>query len=130
MKNFPENFLDLLNEDTPAYLYLATIMPDGSPQVTPVWFNTDGETILINTSEGRVKDRNLRARPRVALVIQNPATPYRYLQIRGEVIERITQGADEHINTLALKYTGKAWDYQPGQKRVIYRIKAEHFDQH
>ncbi len=130
MKNFPEKFLDLLENGTQAYLYLATIMPDGSPQVTPVWFNSDGEHILVNTNEGRAKDRNMRARPQVAMVIQNPATPYRYLQIRGKVVERTTQGADEHINTLALKYTGKPWQTQPNQKRVIYKIEAEHFDQH
>ena len=130
MKNFPEKFLDLLKDETQAYLYLATIMPDGSPQVTPVWFNTDGEQILINTNEGRTKDRNMRARPKVALIIMNPAEPYRYLQIRGQVIERTTQGADEHINALALKYTCKPWATQPNQKRVIYKIKAEHFDQH
>lgn len=130
MKNFPANFLDLLQDETQAYLYLATIMPDGSPQVTPVWFNTDGEHILVNTNEGRTKDRNMRERPRVALVLQKPSEPYRYLQIRGRVAERSTQGADEHINTLALKYTGKPWNTQPNQKRVIYKIKAEHFDQH
>ncbi len=130
MKNFPANFLDLLQDETQAYLYLATIMPDGSPQVTPVWFNTDGEHILVNTNEGRTKDRNMRERPRVALVLQKPSEPYRYLQIRGRVAERSTQGADEHIHTLALKYTGKPWNTQPNQKRVIYKIKAEHFDQH
>ncbi len=130
MKNFPANFLDLLQDETQAYLYLATIMPDGSPQVTPVWFNTEGEHILVNTNEGRTKDRNMRERPRVALVLQKPSEPYRYLQIRGRVAERSTQGADEHINTLALKYTGKPWNTQPNQKRVIYKIKAEHFDQH
>ncbi len=130
MKNFPANFLDLLQDETQAYLYLATIMPDGSPQVTPVWFNTDGDHILVNTNEGRTKDRNMRERPRVALVLQKPSEPYRYLQIRGVVAERSTQGADEHINTLALKYTGKPWNTQPNQKRVIYKIKAGHFDQH
>lgn len=130
MKNFPANFLDLVSDETKAYLYLATIMPDGSPQVTPVWFNTDGEYILVNTNAGRTKDRNMRARPQVALVIMNPAEPYRYLQIRGQVVERTTQGADEHINTLALKYTGQPWKTQPNQKRVIYKIQAEHFDQH
>jgi len=73
MNNFPENFLDLLGDETPAYLFLATLMPDGSPQVTPVWFNTDEQHILVNTNEGRTKDRNMRARPKVALVIMNPA---------------------------------------------------------
>jgi PPOX class probable F420-dependent enzyme len=127
---FPEKFLDLLKDETKAYLFLATVMPDGSPQVTPVWFNTDGEHILINSNEGRVKDRNMKAHPKVAMVIQDPSTPYRYLQIRGEVVEYIREGADEHINQLSIKYDNKPWGHQPGQKRIIYRIKPTHFDQH
>jgi len=130
VKNFPEDFRDLLKDETKAFLFLATIMPDGSPQVTPIWFNADDEHILINTNEGRVKDRNILADPRVALVIQDPATPYRYLQIRGEVVARATEGADEHINTLSLKYDGKPWPYRAEQKRVIYKIRPRHYDQH
>ncbi len=128
--NFPEEFLDLLKDETKAYLFLATTMPDGSPQVTPIWFNTDGGHILINTNEGRVKDRNMKARPRVAMVIQDPSDPYRYLQIRGEVAETTREGADEHINQLSLKYDNKPWTYREGQKRIIYKIKPTHFDQH
>jgi PPOX class probable F420-dependent enzyme len=127
---FPEKFLDLLKDETKAYLFLATTMPDGSPQVTPIWFNTDGEYILINSNEGRVKDRNMKARPKVAMVIQDPSTPYRYLQIRGEVVEYIREGADEHINQLSLKYDNEPWTYREGQKRIIYKIKPTHFDQH
>ena len=127
---FPESFLDLFQDETKAYLFLATTMPDGSPQVTPVWFNTDGEYLLINTNEGRTKDRNMKARPKVAMAIMDPTTPYRYLQIRGEVVEQIREGADEHINQLSLKYSGKPWNYQPGQKRIIFKIKPVHFDQH
>lgn len=128
--NFPEQYLDLLKDETKAYLFLATSMPDGSPQVTPVWFNSDGEYILINTSEGRVKDRNMKARPRVAMVIQDPSTPYRYLQIRGEVAEHTTEGADEHINQLSFKYDNRPFNYRKGQTRIIFRIKPIHFDQH
>lgn len=128
--NFPEKYLDLLRDETRAFLFLATTMPDGSPQVTPIWFNTDGEHILINTNEGRVKDRNMKARPKVAMVIQDPSTPYRYLQIRGEVAETTREGADEHINQLSLKYDDKPWNYREGQKRIIYKIKPLHFDQH
>src|SRR5512134_4202163 len=104
--NFPEKYLDLLADDTKAFLYLATILSDGSPQVTPVWFNTDGEHILINTAEGRAKDRNMKARPKVAMTIQDPRDPYRYLGVRGEVVSFTTEGADEHINALSLKYRG------------------------
>ena len=127
---FPKDFLDLLQDETKAYLFLATTMPDGSPQVTPVWFNTDGDHVLINSNEGRVKDKNIKARPQVAMVIQDPTTPYRYLQIRGEVVEYIRDGADEHINQLSLKYDNKPWKYREGQKRIIYKIKPTHFDQH
>ena len=130
MKNFPLKYLDLLKDETKAYLFLATTMPDGSPQVTPVWFNTDDDYILINTNEGRTKDRNMKARPKVALVIQDPKTPYRYIQIRGEIAERTTQGADEHINQLSLKYDNEPWKYREGQKRIIYKIKPTHFDPH
>jgi len=130
MNNFPQEYLDLLKDETKAYLFLATTMPDGSPQVTPIWFNSDEEFLLINTNEGRIKDRNMKARPKVALVIQDPKTPYRYLQIRGEIAEHTTQGADEHINQLSLKYDNEPWKYRQGQKRIIYKIKANHLDKH
>ena len=128
--NFPEGFLDLLNDQSKALLYLATIMPDGSPQVTPVWFDTDGEYILINTNEGRVKDRNMKARPKVAMTIQDPNDDYRYLGVRGEVVGYTTEGADEHINKLSLKYDDEPWTYRKTQRRIIFRIKPTHFDEH
>jgi PPOX class probable F420-dependent enzyme len=127
---FPEEFQDLLKPKTKAYLFLATLMADGSPQVTPVWFDNDGAHILINTNEGRVKDRNMKERSKVALVIQDPADPYRYLQIRGEVIGYTRQGADEHIDMLSRRYRGKPWNYNPKQKRIIFKIKPLHFDEH
>jgi PPOX class probable F420-dependent enzyme len=127
---FPEKYKDLFEPETKAFLFLATTMPNGSPQVTPVWFDHDGEHILINTNEGRVKDQNMKARPKVAMVIQDPSTPYRYLQIRGEVAEITREGADEHINKLALRYDNKPWTYREGQKRIIFKIKPTHFDQH
>lgn len=128
--SFPEKYLDLFKPETKAYLYLATIMPDGSPQNTPVWFDHDRENILINTNEERVKDRNMKARPKVAMVIQDPANPFRYLQIRGVVAGYTRDGADEHIAMLSRRYRGKPWDYQQGQKRIIFRIRPEHFDKH
>ena len=130
MKKFPLEYLDLLKDETKAYLFLATAMPDGSPQVTPIWFNANDDYILINTNEGRTKDRNMKARPKVALVIQDPATPYRYIQIRGEIAEFTTQGADDHINQLSLKYDDKPWKYREGQKRIIFKIKPTHIDPH
>lgn len=127
---FPTDFLDLLKEETKALLYLATIMSDGSPQVTPVWFSTDGEEVLINTNEGRTKDKNMKARPRVAMTIQDPNNQDRYLGMRGAVIGFTKEGADEHINWLSLKYYNKPWTYQEGQRRIIYRIKPLYFDLH
>ena len=128
--NFPKKFLDLLDDDSKALLYLATIMPDGSPQVTPVWFDTDGENILINTNEQRVKDKNMRVRSKVAMTIQDPNDMYRYLGVRGEVVNYTTEGADEHINKLSLKYDNEPWTYRETQKRIIFKIKPIHFDEH
>jgi PPOX class probable F420-dependent enzyme len=127
---FPSEFDDLLYGNKKPLLYLATLMADGSPQVTPVWFDTDGEDILINTNEGRVKDRNMKARSQVSMVIQDPEEQERYLGIRGEVVGFTREGADEHINKLSLKYKNKPWTHGEGQRRIIYRIKPIHFDLH
>ena len=127
---FPTEFDDLLYGDKKALLYLGTIMTDGAPQLTPVWFDTDGEYILINTNEGRVKDKNMKARSRVAMVIQDPDEQERYLGMRGEVVGFTREGADEHINKLSLKYYNKPWTYKEDQRRIIYRIKPLHFDLH
>jgi len=124
MSIVPDAFKDLLIDETRAFVYLATLMPDGSPQVTPVWFNTDGTNILINSAAGRAKDRNMRARPQVALVIADPKNPYRYVQIRGRVTEITHEGAEAHIDALAWKYTGtpKYGNRRPGEVRIIYKI--------
>jgi len=127
---FPEKYLDLFKPETKSILFLATTMHDGSPQVTPVWFDTDGEYILVNTNEGRVKDQNMKERPKVAMVVQDPTDPYRYLGIRGKVIGYTREGADEHIDMLSHRYRGKPWKYRPEQKRIIYRIRPDHFDEH
>ncbi len=127
---FPADFLDLFTDETKALLYLATVMPDGSPQVSPVWFSIDGDYVLINTNEGRTKDKNMKARPRVAMVIQDPNNQDRYLGMRGEVVGFTQEGADEHINRLSLKYYNKPWTYREGQQRIIYRIKPLHFNLH
>jgi len=124
MKNFPESHLNLLEDETRAFVFLATLMPDGSPQVTPVWFNVSGDYILINSALGRVKDRNMRARPSVALAIADPRNPYRYVQIRGKVVEITTEGARAHIDALAFKYHGQPKYGGPAdEQRVIYKIK-------
>lgn len=127
----PESHRDLLRDDVKAFAFLATIMKDGSPQVTPVWFNWDGKYILINSVVGRVKDRNIRERPRVALAIVDPNDPERYLAVRGRVVEITTQGAREHINFLSNKYNGNpVFNGDPEQVRVIYRIEPEKVSAH
>jgi PPOX class probable F420-dependent enzyme len=132
MKSIPESHHDLLKDGTKAIVYLATLMPDGSPQLTPVWFNTDGEYILINSAKGRVKDLNMRTRPSVALCVADPSNLYRYLQIRGKIVEITEQGADEHIDALAFKYIGKErYPYrQPGEQRVRYKVQILKVDAH
>ncbi len=122
--SIPESFRDLVAFEKRAFAHLATVMPDGSPQVTPVWFDYDGTYILINSARGRVKDRNLRRNPHVALAISDPANPYRYLQIRGRVVEITEEGADAMIDRLSYKYTGQPvypWR-RPGEQRVTYKI--------
>lgn len=126
MKSIPEKYHDLLGDEKKAFAYLATIMPDGSPQVTPVWFNTDSDYILINSAAGRVKDRNMRADPRISLAISDPGNPYRYIQIRGQIVEITGEGGREHINALSKKYTGNAVYAGPvSEQRVIYRFLPE-----
>ena len=121
----PSTHKDLL--DKPAFANLATLNPDGSPQVTPVWFDYDGQHIIVNTARGRVKDRNLQREPRVALSIVDPANPYRYLGIQGRVTEMTENGADAGIDKLAKKYLGKdkyPWK-GPTEVRVIVKIAPE-----
>jgi PPOX class probable F420-dependent enzyme len=119
-------YQDLLSNDSKAFLYLATLMPDASPQVTPVWFSADDEHILINTAEGRLKDKNMKARTKVAMTIQDPNDRYRYIGIRGNVVGSTEEGADEHIAELSLRYDNKPWTFREGQKRIIYKIKPTH----
>jgi len=128
--SFPVEYQDLVSDDSKALLYLATLMPDGSPQVTPVWFSTEGEHILINTSEGRVKDKNMKARSKVAMTIQDPNKTYRYLGIRGEVVSYTTENALEHINMLSLRYDDEPWVKRANQQRIIFKIKPIYFDLH
>jgi len=129
--NFPEKYQDLLNNNGKVFLYLATVGSSGIPQVTPVWFEVEGGYILINTNEGRAKDRNMKERPNgIAMVIQDPRDPYRYLGVRGRIASYTTEGADEHINKLSLMYDEKPWNYREGQKRIIFKIQPVSFDEH
>ena len=124
MAGIPDTYLDLVQQKK-AFAGLATVMADGSPQVTPVWFDyTDGK-VRVNTAKGRVKSRTLRIGAPVALAIVDPDNPYRYIQVRGRVARRMEEGADAHINSLAKKYLDKdTYPFrQPGEVRVMYEIE-------
>ncbi len=111
------------------FAFFATIMGDGSPQITPVWvdWDKDTDTILVNTAEGRLKHKNILKDPRVSISIANQTNPYEMVTTRGKVIEQITEGAAEHTDKLAKKYMGldKYPYYSPNEKRVILKIKPE-----
>ena len=127
--SIPEKYQDLFHKV--AFAHLATLMPDGRPQVTPVWVDLDGSHIRVNSAKGRVKDKNMRRNKRVALSIADPDNPYRYLAVQGEVVEVTEVGADDHINALAKKYLGKdQYPFrQPGEVRVVYKIRPDRVTQ-
>jgi PPOX class probable F420-dependent enzyme len=122
----PESHRDLFTKKS--FAHLATLMPDGRPQVTPVWVDFDGRNVVINTAVGRQKDRNLQRDGRLALSIVDPDNPYRYLEVRGRVAQRTLEGADAHIDAMAKKYLGQdKYPYRrPGEVRVIYKVEPEH----
>lgn len=122
----PERLRDLLGDDTKAFANLALVRQDGRPHVSPVWFAWDGENIIINTARNRVKDRILQRRPTVSMSIMDPANPYRYLLITGQVVDETEEGGYEMISTLNEKYHGNR-DYpkRPGEVRVTYKVRAE-----
>ena len=123
----PEKYSDLFQKK--AFASLATLMPDGRPQVTPVWCDFDGAHVVVNSAKGRRKDLNMRRDPRVSLAISDPDNPYRYLEVRGRVVEVTEKGAEEHIDKMAKKYLGQdRYPYrQPGEARVLYKIQPERF---
>ncbi len=106
------------------FAYLATSMPDGSPQVSPVWIDRDGDMLLINTVPGRTKQKNISRDPRVAISMTQEKNPYRHLFIRGKVIEQTQQGALDHINRLARKYLGKDYPWND-RNRIILKIEPK-----
>jgi PPOX class probable F420-dependent enzyme len=131
MSHIPESKRDLL--ERPIVVTLTTVMPDHSPQATPVWFSFDGTHIWINTARGRQKDRNMLERPVVSVLSVDPENPYRYLEVRGVVDEVTEDGAVDHINFLSGRYTGNPDYYKnnPQQRdretRVIFKIKPTKF---
>ncbi len=123
----PQTHRDLF--DKKALAHLATLMPDGQPQVTPVWCDFDGTYVRVNSAKGRRKDRNMRRDPRVSLSLCDPDDPYRYLEVRGRVVKVTEEGADEHIDALAKKYLGvDQYPHRTDEEvRVIYNIAPDHF---
>lgn len=109
------------------FAFVATLMKDGSPQITPTWIDYDGKTILINTAEGRTKQKNISKDQRVAISIVDQNNPYNMVTIRGKVIEQTVKGADEHIDKLAKRYLGvdKYPFRSPTEKRIILKVKPE-----
>jgi PPOX class probable F420-dependent enzyme len=107
---------------------VATLMPDGSPQVSIVWIDSDGKHVIFNTAEGRAKAKNLRRDPRVAVTVINSENPYEQVMIRGRVVEMTHEGADAHIDRLAKKYLGvDKYPYRgPEEQRVIVKIAPDH----
>jgi PPOX class probable F420-dependent enzyme len=123
--SIPASHTDLFQKR--AFANLATLNADGTPQVTPVWVDWDGTHVWVNTARGRLKDRNLRRNPRVAISIADPDNPYRYLGIQGRVAKITEEGADAHIDKMAKKYLDKdAYPYRaPGEVRVLVAIEPE-----
>jgi PPOX class probable F420-dependent enzyme len=126
MSVIPARLRDLLSDEKQAFAALALTLADGSPQVTPIWFSWDGEHVILNTARGRVKDRVMRRGGQVALLIVDPVDPYRYVQIRGRVVEETEAGAYDTICDLRLKYRGdRNYPRNPGEVRVTYRVLPE-----
>jgi PPOX class probable F420-dependent enzyme len=124
MVAIPDKFLDLLTQKK-AFAFLTTLMPDGSPQVTPVWFDYTNGKLRMNSARGRVKTHNMKEGAKVAVAIPDPDNPYRYIQIRGRVARVTEHGAVAHIDSLAKKYLGKdKYPFaQPGEVRVTFEIE-------
>ncbi len=126
MTSIPASHRDIFEK--PNFASIATLMKDGSPQVTPVWIDLDGETIVFNTADGRAKARNLDRDGRIAISVFDQSNPYRYVQVRGVVEKKTHEGADAHIDKMSKKYTGNDvyGGHNDTEKRVIYRIRPEH----
>jgi PPOX class probable F420-dependent enzyme len=123
--SLPDPLLDLLRRPSPCFL--STLMPDGSPQMTQTWVDTDGRDVLINTVRGHQKVRNVERDPRVALNVADPDDPSRYFEVRGRVTEVTEHGAREHIDELSQRYIGRPYPWFGGrdQVRLLVRISPE-----
>ena len=122
----PETFADLVTREKRAFAQLALVKSDGTPQVTPIWFDFDGTHFIFNTARGRVKDKILRRHPVVAFAISDPANPYRYIQISGKVVIETEEGGYDQICDLNEKYNGnRQYPRNPGEVRVTYKVLPE-----
>ena len=123
--SLPDALLDLLRRPSPCFL--ATLMPDGSPQLTQTWVDTDGRDVLVNTVRGHQKVRNIERDPRVALNVADPDDPSRYFEVRGRVVEVTEDGAREHIDELSQRYIGRPYPWFGGrdQVRLLVRITPD-----
>jgi PPOX class probable F420-dependent enzyme len=123
----PQEFSDLVTREKRAFANLALVLNDGTPHVSPIWFDYKNGLVVINTARGRIKDKALHRHPYAALSILDPADSNRYLLMRGPVIEETEEGAWDQIDDLNLKYNGnRNFKRLPGQVRVTYKIKPEH----
>jgi PPOX class probable F420-dependent enzyme len=125
MAGIPQEFRDLFEKK--AFADLATIRPDGSPHVNPVWVDFDGTHVRFNSAKGRAKVRHVARDPRVALTVLDPDNLYRYVEVRGRIVETAERGADAHIDALAKKDLGKdTYPFrQPGEVRVLFKVLPE-----
>ncbi|MFC4449410.1 PPOX class F420-dependent oxidoreductase [Halorussus aquaticus] len=126
MESIPEEFSDLFERET--FASFATLMGDGTPQVTPVWIDRDEDHLLVNTARGRQKVRNVERDPKVGLCVMDPDDPYRYVSVRGEVVEVTEDGAVEHIDELARRYMDVEEYPNHGEEsgpRVVVRIRPD-----
>jgi PPOX class probable F420-dependent enzyme len=126
VESIPESHAGLFRDEAKAFAFLGTVMDDGSPHVTPVWFDMQDDLLRINTARGRVKDHNMTVRPKVSLAIMDPEDSYRYVHIRGSVVEVTEEEARDHIDRLANKYLGsERYPWYGGEVRVIYKIRPD-----
>ena len=125
MASIPDDYADLLDGKT--FACFGTLSPSGAPHITPVWIDRDGDDLLVNTAAGRQKDRNVQRDARVGVCIVDHDDPYRYLSIEGEVVERTTEGAVEHIDELARQYMDveEYPNRDESSERIVLRIRPE-----
>lgn len=121
----PDELLDMLRKPSPCFV--STLMPDGSPQLTQTWVDTDGEHIVINIVEGSQKDHNMRRDPRVAVNVADAELPAHYFAVRGRVVSTTTEGGADNIEELSHKYLGKPYPNFTGkpETRVLVTIEAD-----